>query len=80
MMNNPTQLSKAHLACRRLAILQAELALLQTQSLGRAILRLRHDLRRCQHCPLVCQCQPLGEFQQAIDAAIDQLTTDWGLV
>jgi hypothetical protein len=47
--------------------------------LRRAMRRLRRELNACQACPLGENCRFMSYFQGQVQAAITQVTEEWGL-
>jgi hypothetical protein len=61
-------------------VTQAELVLESSKSLRAAVNKLRRDMRACMECPDFGQFAAMIKLNHDIDAAIDALATEWGLV
>lgn len=70
-MNNPQECP---------VLQDAQNVLAAGENLTRAVRRLRTSRRMCQRCPALESCPVWREFNCQIDAAIQQVNLEWGLV
>ncbi|HSB66920.1 MAG TPA: hypothetical protein VLD65_10095 [Anaerolineales bacterium] len=60
-------------------LLEARSVLDKAHDLNRAIRRLRLSTQRCISCPERMACPTVTNFAQAVDIAIRELRSEWGL-
>ena len=60
-------------------LLDARVVLDKAHDLHRAIRRLRRSTQRCLTCPERLTCPTTSYFAQAVDTAIRELRSEWGL-
>jgi hypothetical protein len=58
---------------------EARSVLDKVHDLHRAVRRLRRSTQRCLTCPERCNCPTQNYFAQAVDTAIRELRSEWGL-
>ena len=60
-------------------IAQARQVSEKTSDLVRSIRQLKRQMRRCVTCPHSSACPVIVQFNQDVDAAIEQITIEWNL-
>ena len=60
-------------------LLEAKSVLEKTRDLQKAIRKLRRSTQRCPTCPERAECPVMRSFAQAMNAAIREVSQEWGL-
>lgn len=61
-------------------ILQANTVLQNSTTLRTSIQQLRRDMRKCADCDQAGDCAFMRQLDSLIDAALQSITAEWGLV